>query len=214
MPSGGKRAGAGRKAGKTGKNAKAVPIAVAEPIKDSQLPPRQRFFVSEYLANGFNATKAARAAGYSKHTADSQGSRLLQNAKVKAAIAARSQKALVKREITAERVLDEIAKLAYFDPRRLYAPGGELIAIGDLDEDVAACVAGVEVKEITREHCVIGHLKKIKFADKGANLERLGRYLKLFTDRVEHTVKITRVLMSEKTTRLKPSLPAKPEFEK
>jgi hypothetical protein len=31
-----------------------------------------------------------------------------------------------------------------------------------------------------------GLCKKIKLADKGVNLERLGRYLKLFTDKVEH----------------------------
>ncbi len=32
-----------------------------------------------------------------------------------------------------------------------------------------------------------GFCRKIKFADKGANLECLGRYLKLFTEKVEHS---------------------------
>ena len=33
-----------------------------------------------------------------------------------------------------------------------------------------------------------GYTKKFKFADKGANLERLGRYHKLFTDKVHTTI--------------------------
>ena len=47
---------------------------------------KQRIFVTSYLANGFNAAGAARAAGYSAHTAYSQGERLLRNVEVKAAI--------------------------------------------------------------------------------------------------------------------------------
>jgi phage terminase small subunit len=50
---------------------------------------KQRAFVEAYLANGFNATKAAITAGYSEKTAYSQGSRLLRNVEVSAAIEAR-----------------------------------------------------------------------------------------------------------------------------
>lgn len=148
-----------------------------------ELPPRQKDFISLYLANGFNAKKAAIGAGYSKRTAESQGSRLLKSRRVKAEIAARTKQRLAKREITAERVLDEIAKLAYLDPRRLYNQYGSLIPVHELDEDVAAAVAAVEVREIFEEGEQTGELKKIKFADKGQNLERLGRYLKLFNER-------------------------------
>ena len=41
-----------------------------------------------------------------------------------------------------------------------------------------------------------GFLRKIKFADKGANLERLGRHLKLFTDKVEHSGTVEHVDLS------------------
>ena len=51
------------------------------------LTPKQELFVAEYLANGFNATQAAIAAGYAKKNADTQGSRLLANTVVAAAIA-------------------------------------------------------------------------------------------------------------------------------
>lgn len=161
----------------------------AEEIFES-LPLKQRHFVANYLANGFNATDAAKAAGYSAKTADTQGSRLLVNVKVRAVIAARTGKALAKREITAERVLDEIAKLAFFDPRKLFTADGSLIPVTELGDEEAASIAGLEV--VTRtdgkgEDADRIVLSKIKLADKGRNLERLGRHLKLFTDTVEHT---------------------------
>lgn len=152
------------------------------------LPPRQQMFVAEYLANGMNATQAAIKAGYSAKTAESQACRLLRNVKVAEEIGARAEKVLAKREITAERVLDEIAKMAFFDPRKLFRADGALVPIAELDEECAAAIAGVDVKELFgAEGAFRGLLKKIKLADKGANLERLGRYLKLFTDKVVHS---------------------------
>jgi phage terminase small subunit len=47
---------------------------------------KQRAFIAAYIANDFNATQAAIAAGYSEATAYSQGSRLLKNVEIRAAI--------------------------------------------------------------------------------------------------------------------------------
>jgi phage terminase small subunit len=49
------------------------------------LTKKQRIFVKEYLVDS-NATRAAKAAGYSKASATVIGSRLLTNVKVRAAI--------------------------------------------------------------------------------------------------------------------------------
>lgn len=53
------------------------------------LTTKQRAFVEAYLSNGFNATQAAITAGYSKKTAYSQGSRLLKNVEIQAALETR-----------------------------------------------------------------------------------------------------------------------------
>lgn len=149
------------------------------------LTKKQRVFVAEYLIDQ-NATRAAVAAGYSKKTAQEQGSRLLSNVMVAAEISKKLGKKLEKLEITADRVLGEIAKLAFLDPRKFYDASGNLKPIHELDDDTAACLAGLEVNEITGEEgAVVGYAKKIKFADKGINLERLGKHLKLFTDKVD-----------------------------
>lgn len=172
----------------TGEGSRPLAAASATPPPNDpeklfyELPPKQQAFIVNYLANGFNATKAAQEAGYSAKTADSQASRMLKDVKVAAVIAARSKATVAKAEISAERVIEEIARLAFLDPRRLFTADGRLKEISELDEDVAAAIAGIEVKVLYDEGAPIGELKKIKFADKGINLERLARYFKLFKD--------------------------------
>lgn len=188
-----KRGAAGR--GKT-RTPKATPPPVV-PEKDiaveglqgllSELPEKQRVFVVEYFAQGLNATKAAIAAGYSAKTADSQASRLLKDVKVAAAVAEWSRTKLRSREITAERVLDEVAKLAFHRPTELFTGEGYLRPLSDLDEEEAASIAGIEISERHSDDGSTVRLKKIKLADKGMNLERLMRYMGLFKDRVEHS---------------------------
>ena len=59
----------------------------SQPTPSEQaLSPQHQLFVDAYLACGFNATRAAIRAGYSKKTAYSQGPRLLKNVDVAAAV--------------------------------------------------------------------------------------------------------------------------------
>lgn len=48
----------------------------------TKLTDKQKLFVQELIKNGYNATQAALAAGYSKSSAYAQGSRLLKNVEV------------------------------------------------------------------------------------------------------------------------------------
>ncbi len=96
-------------------------------------------------------------------------------------------------------MLQELARLAFLDPRKFYNENGGLKHVTELDDDTAACLAGMEVREIggdDEEKQPTVFCRKIKFADKGANLERLGRHLKLFTDKVEHSGTVEHVDLS------------------
>jgi phage terminase small subunit len=151
----------------------------------NELAPRQAQFVAQYLID-LNATRAAQRAGYSLKTAYSQGQRLLKNVEVQSAIQAAMDKRAEKLEITADRVLDEIAKLAFFDPRKFFEDDGSLKRIQDLDDDTAMSLARMEVIELfegsgEQKHAY-GLMKKIKLADKLSALEKLGKHLKLFSD--------------------------------
>ncbi|PKN36698.1 MAG: hypothetical protein CVU62_13270 [Deltaproteobacteria bacterium HGW-Deltaproteobacteria-2] len=94
-------------------------------------------------------------------------------------------------EISADKVLAELAKLSFYDSRDFYDSDGRLKPINELDPDHAAVIAGIETihKVIGDEKDGMAVLTKIKLSDRGANLERLGRHLKLFTDRTEHSGK-------------------------
>jgi phage terminase small subunit len=179
-----------KKAVKPAKSRKRIPQPIPLPVKKEgldALPMKQQQFVLEYMGNGFNATQAAIAAGYAEKSADTQGSRLLANPKIKAVLAERTQKITAKREITAEWVLDGIAKVAAFDVRKLYNVDGSLKPITELDDETSAAVASVGTRELYADGKPFGVLKNIKMADRLRALELLGRYLKLFVDRVEHS---------------------------
>jgi phage terminase small subunit len=156
-----------------------------------ELTKKHQVFVAEYLVS-LDATSAAIKAGYSQKSAQSLGCQLLKHPKVSAEIAKKTGKRLNRLEITADLVLQELAKLAFLDPRKFYREDGSLKSIPELDDESAAALAGMEVEE-AYEHFGKGQakptgvIKKIKFADKGQNLERLGRHLKLFTDKLEVT---------------------------
>lgn len=148
---------------------------------------QQAKFLQAYLKSG-NATQAAIEAGYSEKTARSCGQRLLTNADIKAAV----QRTLGRLEISAENVLTEIAKLAFsnmadymqpsedgsqFEPKFKGLTREQMAAIQEIKVDMTGGTGDGERKQVQRT--------TFKLADKGLNLERLGRNLKLFTDRLE-----------------------------
>jgi len=77
------------------------------------LTPKQQRFVEEYLVD-LNATQAAIRAGYSERTADQQGSRLLANVKVKAAIAVAVERRSEDTGITAAWALQRLKREAEY----------------------------------------------------------------------------------------------------
>ena len=152
---------------------------------------KQELFCAEYCIDG-NGKRSAIAAGYSPKTADKQASQLLDIPRIQEEIKRRGQKICNKLEISAEKVLQELAKLAFFDPRKFYNTDGSLKHPTELDDETAMALAGMEVEKLYErfgkgQAKEVGTTSKIKIADKGQNLERLGRHLKLFTDKIEVT---------------------------
>lgn len=159
----------------------------------SKLTPKQEAFVREYLCD-LNATQAATRAGYSARTANEQGSRLLANVSVRSAIEAAKAKRAERVEITQDRVLQELARIAFFDLRTLYRADGSLKAMSELDDDAAAVLAGVDVVE-TKGNAEMGgedglrhipeFVKKVKIPDKVGALALAMRHLGMLKDKLE-----------------------------
>jgi len=143
---------------------------------------RQRRFVEEYRARR-NATQAALAAGYARSYAK-DAYKILREPEVAAAIAEHDRALTAKLEITAERVLREMMRLAFSDHRKLYNTDGSLKPLHELDDDTAAALASVEsVTRIGRGAEGASQLHKVKLGDKQPALVQLGRHFQLFGEK-------------------------------
>lgn len=150
------------------------------------LSDKQKLFCDEYLID-LNATQAAIRAGYSKKTAYSSGQRLLKDVEVQKWVQFRMEERGKRTEITQDRVLEEYAKLAYFDPQKLYDENGNLLPVNKLDKDVAAALIGVDVTESIIDGNVVTLTKKVKYSDKKGALDSLARHLGMFNDKLHHS---------------------------
>lgn len=162
---------------KTGANASEEP-------KTRGLTRRNAAFVAAFLKCR-NATQAAISAGYSEGSARQQGARLMANADIRAEIDAHQAEVLerAKQEtgVSLERTLVEIARIAFFDPRRLFGQDGEPLPITELDDETAAVIAGLDVLEewegVGENRRLVGHVKKWKLSDKKGALDMLMKHL-------------------------------------
>ncbi|MPT02067.1 MAG: terminase small subunit [Pseudomonas sp.] len=80
---------------------------------------RHRCFAREYVASGFNATRAAVAAGYSSSSAASQGAKLLKDPRVQDYVRECSQRVVEHAEVRAEEVVRRLHEMLMADPRDL-----------------------------------------------------------------------------------------------
>ena len=147
-------------------------------IKPKGLTKKQTRFCHEYVID-HNGTQAAIRAGYSKDTAQPISGQLLKIIKVQELIKELDDKIHAKLEITAERTLLEIARLAYFNPQKMFNAEGKLIPIHKLDKDTAACIGGIDVYQKfvgeSKEACMEA-IKKFKIWDKNSTLEKMAKY--------------------------------------
>lgn len=143
---------------------------------------KQKRFCEEYLID-LNATQAAIRAGYSTDTANEQGARMLANVSIRARI----DEALAERSrrtgVTADRVVRELAKIAFVNADDLIDTETASIRDGASEED-RACIASVKVKTSSGGDMDITE-REIKLCDKLKALELLGKHLGMFTEKVE-----------------------------
>lgn len=160
--------------------------------KDGSLNDRQQLFVDMYLAHpDMTASECVIKAGYKTKYPDKIAYAMKQNPKIDAAIRKAMDKRAKRMDITKDRVLQEFARLAFFDPRMLYRDDGSPIPIGELDDDTAAAVAGLDIQEVFEgfgeDRKFVGYTKKYKISDKVRALEGLAKHLGMFTEKIEHS---------------------------
>jgi phage terminase small subunit len=136
------------------------------------LTDQQKRFIAEYVRD-LNGRQAAIRIGYAKSGAASQASRFLAQPPVAAAVDEANAVRSEKKRITADRVLEELGRMAFANIRDYVAWGPEGVKLRDnalLDEEQTAAVADVEPKGN-------GKLARLKLYDKLAALNALARHL-------------------------------------
>lgn len=172
------------------------------------LTDKQKRFCEEYLID-LNATQAAIRAGYSPKTAEQTASRLLRNVKVQEYIAKRQKELSRSTEITQERVIKELALIAFsnnadyahvVEKKMQVEAGGALVDVLDKDGKpvMYRTVEPVLTEKLTEEQKrALAVIKKgrdgleVKSCDKVKALELLGKHLGIFTDKIEANVNDT-----------------------
>lgn len=152
-----------------------------------QLTDKQKRFCEEYLVD-LNATQAAIRAGYSSKTASRIAIELLNKTHVSAYLNKLMQQRSKRTEITADRVLEELAAIAFSDRTELAQVGkhGEVnfTPTEKLPDEAKKIIAGIENGK---------YGTKVTTYDKVKALELLGKHLGLFTSGADNTAALDKL---------------------
>jgi phage terminase small subunit len=151
--------------------------------KREHLEPHEKTVCLEYMRNGGNQTEAFKLGfAHRAHqwlrpgTARSHASRFFAQEKVKRYLLEMQAPAVREAQITGGRILQEVARIALVDPRKLMDGDGRLLPAAAWPDEVAACVASFEV--------TVGpsgaEVSKVRFWDKNSALEKLMKNKGLF----------------------------------
>jgi phage terminase small subunit len=152
-----------------------------------KLTPKQQRFVEEYLVD-LNATQAAIRAGYSEKTAYSYGHENLKKPEIQHAVDAAIKRQQERTQVTADKVLEELAKIGFSDIRGAFDEYGNLKRPESWDDKTAAAISSIEVVTKNLGDGEVEYIHKIRLWDKKGSLELIGKHFKMFTDKFEGTV--------------------------
>lgn len=155
-----------------------------------KLTAKQIRFVDEYLVD-FNGTQAAIRAGYSEKTAAATAARLLRNVNIQAEISRRQKDLQRRTEVTQERVVKELARVAFADATDYVQVETRIINRGEVKVPIELAVHKETAELSADQRAAIASIKQgangveIKLHDKIKALELLGRHIGMFNDKLD-----------------------------
>ena len=149
----------------------------------ARMTDRQKRFVEEYLID-LNATQAAIRAGYSPQTARDIGCENLTKPNIQNAIGKAIAERSKRTGINQDRVIQELAKLAFVKMTDVVDSNGRIKS--NASDDDLSCIEGIKYKSSSSESGSSIE-REVKIASKLKALELLGRHLGMFTDKINLT---------------------------
>lgn len=155
-------------------------------------------FCDKYFET-LNGTQSAIYAGFSEKTARVQASQMLDTDDVQGYLQRLREILAEKTGISQQKVLNEVARLAFSDIRNFYQEDGNLKHICDLEDNEAAALSSVKSYEETMPgtSIIVGMNREIKLYNKLDALEKLAKHLGLYS--VDNLQKATQ-LIADKIT--------------
>lgn len=149
------------------------------------LTPRERRFVEEYLID-LHAGRAAQRAGYG----EANPSEVLARPRVQDALALAFAKRAQRTSITADKVLDELAKIGFSnmgDYMKCAEDGSPILDFIGLTREQMAALAEVTVVEDYSGKDKVKKTTKFRLHDKLGALVNIGKHLGMFVEKVSLT---------------------------
>lgn len=157
-------------------------------MADHKLTAQQQRYVEEYCQDPSSQKNAAIRAGYSPETAKESASRLMRHPLIKQEIEDRMGERTAKMGVTPERVLQELCLIAFANMQDVTdqdEEGNTTVNVKNLKREVAASLA--ELTITTKKGKTTVQTSKIRLADKLAALEKIGKFLGMFKEKIEHS---------------------------
>lgn len=152
-----------------------------KPVKEVQLEDlrlQQRKFVEEYVANNWNATKAAKSAGYKQPHV--QGCQLLKDLRVKEVV----DRLIRAQFLTSDQVLARYSEMATAEPNDFVSPDGKINRKNYIKKSYLVKEIEISARKTGKNSTKL-YASKLKLHDAQAALEKIGRARGLFSDKVE-----------------------------
>ena len=159
----------------------------------AKLTEKQQRFVDEYLID-LNATQAAIRAGYSAKTANEQGCQNLAKLNISQAISERMAKRSKRTGVNQDRVVQELAKVAFIKMTDVVDQNGKIK--DNASEDDLSCIESIKYKHSDTDS---GNSveREVKIASKLKALELLGKHLGMWNDKLDVNVTLPVVISGE-----------------
>lgn len=161
---------------------------------------RHERFCREYVSNGYNATKAARAVGAPSNSAHSQGSDYLKKPEIINRIMELNDNLLTATVMTPEDIAAELSAMASFNPVDLTDEEGQPIPLHELPRSVAV---GAQEMVLTKlQDGRTAYVVEKAGKDKRAALDMLAKHHNWFAAHQESGKAEMKIVISEKDEQL------------
>ena len=183
--------------------------------RTTELTTQQRLFCAEYVAK-MDGQAAALASGYSAKSARTLAAQLLARPHIQAEVQRLEKIQLDKAGITAQGVLEQLRRIAFFDPKDVYEvlPDGQKRYKHPVDWPLGARMAlqnyETVVRNLTSGDGKTDDVLKVRFESKLVALELLSKHLGLLVDRTEA---VTELRVSWLAPELPPAIETVPAAE-